>query len=111
MASKQLSLATLHELKGGDLAAQFDTVLAMLNADCNKRPGVTTARKISLHLKLVPESGAMGLEAVEVEPQVTYTMPRYGCGTSKMQPRRIRGGQLMLAFDPDEQPATEFGEE
>jgi hypothetical protein len=99
---QQLKLETLPELKGGQLRDDFNRLLANIISDCNQRPGINKPRTLTLKLKLTPVGGTMGLDSVNVEDTVVYTMPGFAHGASNMQPRKLRGGQMMLAFDPNE---------
>lgn len=97
-----LNLETLCRLKGGQLADDWNRLLSNLIADCNLRPEITKSRTLTLKLKLTPNGGTMGLESIDVEDQVMTSMPGFSHTTTAMQPRKVRGGQMMLAFDPNE---------
>lgn len=75
---------TIGELEAGAIGYAIDTALNEAMQDCARRPGLETARTVTITVKFKPKSnnldeGAPGLKTVGVQAQVKVaTPPRAG---------------------------------
>lgn len=99
MALLKLSLESLATLDAGRLAAAFAVALKNVEADLKDRPGVGTARTISLTASFTPVSDDRGdLESTDVVFQVSDSVPKRKSNRYNM--RADREGFLFNEMSP-----------
>ena len=77
MAFRRLEFPTLAELDGGRLREAFDQALARLHSDLEDRPGLASARRLTLQLELKPVCDETGkLDSVDIGFQLDERIPR-----------------------------------
>ncbi|MCD0160110.1 hypothetical protein IHN63_02190 [Deinococcus sp. 6YEL10] len=82
MPDKALGLnhQTIGELEGGGMAYAIDKALGELMIDCQRRPGLSKPRKLTLTVTITPnantlDDGGQGLKGVEVKADVKTAFP------------------------------------
>lgn len=100
MTAKLMSLAGLAEVDGGIYAEDFAERLRDAYDDCEDRPHVKGARKITLTVTLTPNPNKNGeCESVDLWVDSKLTQPkRQG---NKVQLRKGRGGLFFSEFSDD----------
>lgn len=110
---KEFSLASLAEIDGKRLALAFDAELKRIAADIDDRPGVATARELTLKVAVVPvldvSSGIA--EQARVQCQVSAAIPKRKTKVWDMSVRK--GGKLLYRPDSEDnaEQMVDFGEE
>lgn len=95
MGRKELKLETLTELDGGRVPEAFNQALKRCVADCEDRPGVKDARKVTLEVMLSPNlDDDLEFESVDVKFQIKDTAPTRK--TKKYNCNWTRGNQLVF---------------
>lgn len=99
MASKTFALF-LDRLADLDehFTAEVNDLLAILAADCKRRPTVGASRTLTIKLELRPATGDP--EDVEITPKVSPSIPAGGAHRVRVA-RVSKSGQLMLDFVGD----------
>lgn len=84
MGLLKLNVKNLVEFDQGRLAAAIELALKQCVADCQDRPGLDSARKVKIELKLTPEIDHTGeLIAIDAHYSVAPILPprsKGGCG-------------------------------
>ena len=100
MAVKALSLGTLVNVEGGQIATVWNNAMERAIDDCARRPSEVRARKIILQAEFVPSGEDGSVDDVEVTFQVHEKLPAFSTRSVTMKVRK-RGQQLMLAFNDE----------
>lgn len=71
---------SIGELQGGGIGYAIDQAIAEAITDCQRRPGLTKARKVTIQIDLTPQSSSLdttgpGLKAVGIKAGVKTSMP------------------------------------
>lgn len=101
MALEKFTLKTLAEMDGGRILEAFEQALNRCRYDCEDRPAVKGARKITLVVSMEPiadDSGDLG--SVDVSFDLNDKLPKRGSKTYNMQ--AVTGGLLFNELSPDE---------
>lgn len=95
---KVFTLEGLAELHGGDVKADFETVLQALVKDCTSRPAIKKKRQVSIVIDVEPILAKDGTcDNVAVSVQVASKQPARVVPTHVMQ-ATVKGG---LKYNPD----------
>lgn len=95
MALVEFDLKSLDSLDGGRVLVAWQQALKRVMLDCQDRPAVSDARKITLQTDVVPVIGDDGLlDTVRLQFQVKDTAPVRKSKKYEMEPRR--GGMLVF---------------
>ena len=97
---EQLSLESLHELKGGLVAAMLNKALSRIAADIETAPDIKDWRKVELVIKAQPVLDQGYLDGVNVEFIVKGTNPAR-VTSSQMHVKADEVGQRGLYFNVD----------
>ncbi len=97
---KELSLESLHEVQGGEIKKDFDSLLASLIEDCNQRPAISKARTLTIKIELTPAPDETGhCESCDLRAVVTSKQPARAIVIPAMKSRK-KGRGATLVFDP-----------
>jgi hypothetical protein len=74
---QNLSLATLGQLDDGTVGAVVDAAIADILKDCDDRPGLKKARRVTLEVSFEPvvDERSFVLKGVDVSAQVKLSVP------------------------------------
>jgi hypothetical protein len=98
---EQFTLGTLAEMDGGRIKAAFEQALNRCRHDCEDRPSIAGARKITLTVTLEPVAADSGeLESVDVSFALNEKLPNRASKTYNME--AVTGGLLFNELSPDE---------
>ncbi len=86
----ELNLGSVGRMRGGLVGAQFQRLLSDAIHDCNDRPGNTSARTVTLKLKLTPKGETAVGEKIAVEAEMTATRPSMCIEPHEMRVRKKR---------------------
>lgn len=90
---KHFELATLSDFDNGRLRLVLERLLATAVADCRDRPGVASARSVTLKLLLVPVADETGdVDTVRLDYKLAATVPtmaREGLSLSVQRDNRL----------------------
>lgn len=101
MSLKKFDFATLQEVHYGALNREIDSALRKAYLDCDDRPAVGTARKVTLTISMKPVAGDDGrLCNVDVDFDVKNAMPSKGVSV-RMKPVLSDGDGGSLHFQPE----------
>lgn len=101
MALEKFTLATLSTMDGGRIQTAFQQALDRLRYDCEDRPSVKGARKVTLSVELTPVAADNGeLSSVDVDIELNERLPKRGTKTFNMEP--VVGGMLFNELSPEE---------
>lgn len=77
MSKDKLSLETLGQLDEGTVSAVVDAAIADMLKDCDDRPGLTKARKLTLEVSFVPvvDERSFALRGVDISTTVKSSVP------------------------------------
>lgn len=97
---KELSLESLHEVQGGEIKKDFDSLLATLINDCQQRPAIDKARTLTIKIEITPAPDDTGhCESCDMRAVVTSKQPARAIVIPKMKSRK-KGSGSTLVFDP-----------
>lgn len=96
MSLHQFSLKTLMALDGGRVVEAWDQAVKRCVSDCEDRPGVKKARKVTLELHLEPICEQGSLDSVDGNFKVTDSAPKRETKTYNFGVRR---GQMLVFND------------
>ena len=95
----EFSLANLQALDNGRVVEAFNQAVKRVVGDCQDRPALKKARKVTLEMEVVPvfaQDGAGGLDSIKAVFKVTDTAPKreskeysFGCHTRKGKPELV----------------------
>lgn len=98
---EKFDLATLAAMDGGRIREAFEQALNRCRHDCEDRPAVDGARKITLVVSLTPIADDSGeLSSVDVAFDLNDRLPKRGSKTYNMQ--AVTGGLVFNELSPDE---------
>jgi len=101
MALEKFTLATLAEMDGGRIKEAFEQAVNRCRYDCEDRPAVDGARKVTLVVTMEPLANDAGdLGSVDVSFDLQEKLPKRGSKTYNMQ--AVAGGLLFNELSPDE---------
>ena len=100
MGLKELRLETLHEVKGGLVAAMLQKALNRIATDIENAPDITDWRKVTLEIRAKPILDQGELDGVAVEFVVNPKTPAR-VTSSQMQVRSTTNGARQLFFPED----------
>lgn len=92
-----LRTASLVHVRDGLLASQLDAELVKIHTDCQQRPKLAKARKVTLTITITPIGDDDTLDAVDVEFGVTSSLP----ATKMQRPMKSMGKRNGFGFDVD----------
>lgn len=95
MTLKALSLATLAEIDEGRIRTAFEQAMNRAQSDCADRPGVKSARSVTLKVVLtpIPDEDTGALDSCQVQFQFSESIPKRG---SKPYNMRAKGAALLF---------------
>lgn len=106
---EKLSTATLSKLDGGRIDGGFTKAIERAMADCDNRPGLDKARKVTMEFSITPCAGEKGLlETCNVSCKITETLPPRESKTYNMSARP--DGLFFQELAPENVHQTTFGE-
>lgn len=98
---EKFDLATLAAMDGGRIKEAFEQALNRCRFDCEDRPAVDGARKITLVVSLTPIAADNGdLSSVDVTFDLNDKLPKRGSKSYNMQ--AVAGGLVFNELSPDE---------
>lgn len=102
MALEKFSIDSLKKMDGGRVAIAFEQALKRCQLDCSDRPGLKSARKISLIAVMTPVLDEEGnLDSVDLEFEIKDNIPARKSRPYNMQ-TAPRGGLLWNEFSPED---------
>jgi hypothetical protein len=103
MAIERLSFEALTDLDGGRVCEAFDQAVARLEADLHDRPGVKSARQVTLTISMTPVMDENGsLEGCDTSFEVKDRIPKRKSRNYTM--RAGKGGGLFFNNFAPENP-------
>lgn len=96
-----LRTATLTKVREGLLAAMLDAKLALAFEDCENRPTLEQARKVTLEIKIKP-TGESPLEMADIEFAVKLSKPADGFSRQL----KAKSKNKAFLFEPDTDNTT-----
>lgn len=97
MALRQLGSRSFDEIDDGRMGAEIRRHLAMMALDCEARPHIATARKVTLEVTLTPVPDGTGLDHVDCQVKCKSIAPHNRSTT--FQAKVKHNGELIFNVD------------